>query len=179
MGYTTEFDGQFKLDRPLTDAHREYLVAFADTRRMKRNAEIAAMLPDPKREAVGLPIGPDGAYFVGGSGFVGQNRDQSIQDYNYSPTGQPGLWAQWTPTADGSAIEWDGGEKFYNYVEWLAYLVAHFLQPWGYSLNGEVSWEGEEQGDVGKIVVVDNTITVRRPKKPTAWTEERIEVSRG
>ena len=52
MGYTTDFDGKFDLDKPLTPEHRAYLEAFARTRRMQRNAVITATMPDPIRESV-------------------------------------------------------------------------------------------------------------------------------
>jgi hypothetical protein len=37
MGYTTDFSGEFKLDKPLTDEQAIYVNKFADTRRMKRD----------------------------------------------------------------------------------------------------------------------------------------------
>ena len=55
-------------------------------------------------------------------------------------------------------MEWDGGEKFYNYVEWLEYLIKNFFEPWGYSLNGSVNWQGEEDEDNGTIVVKHNEV---------------------
>jgi hypothetical protein len=36
------------------------------------------------------------------------------------------------PSHYGSAIEWDGGEKFYDYRSWLCYIIEHFLKRWGY-----------------------------------------------
>jgi len=56
---------------------------------------------------------------------------------------------------------WDGGEKFYNYVEWLKYLINHFFEKWGVKLNGEVYWKGEDGEDMGKIVVKDNWVIVK------------------
>jgi hypothetical protein len=130
--------------------------------------------------------GNEGEYFVGGSGDFGQDRDDSIINYNESPGGviksndedfgtywsrhtkqiqdglcQPGLWCQWTTNEEGTHLVWDGGEKFYNYVEWLNYLINHFFEKWGVKLNGEITWEGEESEDMGKIVVVDNVVTVK------------------
>ena len=64
---------------------------------------------------------------------------------------QPGLWCQWVPNEDGSMIEWDEGEKFYAYIEWIAYLLKHFLVPWGYQLDGTIEWSGEEYDDRGAI----------------------------
>ena len=80
MGYTTYFNGQFDVNPPLKEEHRNFLEAFASTRRMKRDAVIAESLSDPVRLASGLPIGADGAYFVGGEGWAGQSKDGSIVD---------------------------------------------------------------------------------------------------
>jgi hypothetical protein len=161
MGYTTEFNGQFNLDHALTAEHHAYLTAFNYSRRMKRNAKQTAELPDPVREAVALPVGKDGAYYVGDSTDYGQSHTSDITDYNHPPSGQSSLWCQWTPSRDGRAIVWDDGEKFYNYVDWIEYVIDHFLAPWGYKVNGEVIWKGEESDDIGMIVVKDNKVTTR------------------
>ena len=167
MGYTTDFSGEFNLNKPLAPAHKAYLELFANTRRMKRDAYTTEDRPDPVRLAAGLPIGLDGGYFVGEGGHAGQgdmNADYGkigIVAYNYPPCGQPGLWCQWAPNDDGSAIAWDGGEKFYNYVEWIEYLIQHFLKPWGYVLNGEVEWIGEDANDRGMIVIEDNVVKTK------------------
>jgi len=159
MGYTTDFEGQFNLDRPLQPEHAAYLQKFATTRRMVRDADVTSQLKDPVREAAGLPIGEHAEFFVGGDGFMGQDRDESIVNHNHPPPSQPGLWCQWVPNEEGTAIEWDGAEKFYDYVEWLRYLVTKFLAPWGYVLNGEVRWRGEDFNDVGTIIVKNNDVT--------------------
>jgi hypothetical protein len=65
MGYTTEFDGKFEITPALKPEHQEYLTKFADTRRMKRDELVTEQREDPVRIAAGLPIGPQGAYFVG------------------------------------------------------------------------------------------------------------------
>ncbi len=159
MGYTTDFIGTFTLDKPLTPEHKTYIEKFSGSRRMQRDEYTTERMDDPYRIAVGLPIGSDSAYFVGGFGWFGDEEDGSIKDYNIPPRGQPGLWCHWVPTKDGMGIEWDGGEKFYRYIDWLKYIIQHFLKPWGYVLNGKVNWEGEDRNDVGTIVVKDNTVT--------------------
>jgi hypothetical protein len=159
MGYTTDFDGVFTLDRQLSEEHHAYLDEFSRTRRMKRMEQLTQNRTDPLREKVGLPVGPDGAYFVGEDGAFGQAQAMDIVDYNSPPEGQPGLWCQWIPTNDGSGIEWDQGEKFYEYVEWLIYIIDHFLKPWGYVLNGSVYWRGEEFYDMGTITVDNNEVS--------------------
>lgn len=162
MGYTTYFTGEFTLDRPLTIEHRTYLKTFSETRRMKRDASKTAEREDKVREAVGLPIGEDAAYFVGATADFGQEHTSDIVNYNRPPTGQPGLWCKWEPNEEGTAILWNEAEKFYDYVEWLAYLIEHFLEPWGYKLNGVVEWSGEEDEDVGRIHVRDNKVAAKQ-----------------
>lgn len=161
MGYTTDFDGEFGITPTLKPKHRKYLEAFSYSRRMERDAEKASKLPDKLRKAVGLPIGTDGGFYVGDDADFGQTRSDDITNYNEPPHGQPGLWCQWQPTESGDGL-YAEGEKFYDYIPWLQYLVDNFLGPWGYKLNGEVSWQGEEAPDVGKIQVKDNQIKVFR-----------------
>lgn len=119
----------------------------------------------------------------------GQDRDDSIIDYN-TPPGQissnvdvdsydydgysinnkriingecqPSLWLQWEITNENT-LEWDGGEKFYSYVEWLKYLIKHFFEPWGVKLNGEIEWSGEDVSDKGLIKVTDNIVKIGKP----------------
>lgn len=158
MGYTTNFEGSISIDPPLKPEHLAYLAKFSDIRHMKRNEETLAKMADPLREAVGLPVGQSGEYFVGASGFAGQDEDGSILNHNGEPSTQPGLWCQWAPNEQGTAFEWDGGEKFYEYTAWMEYLVAHFYTPWGYTLNGEITWEGEDDDDVGAILVKNNKV---------------------
>jgi hypothetical protein len=138
--------------------HAAYLKQFSQTRRMRRDPNRLKQFPDPIREAVGLPLGKEGGYFVGGGGFWGQDHDESVLDYNEPPEGQPGLWCQWIPNELSTAIVWNQGEKFYYYVEWLEYLLKHFLTPWGYVVNGQVYWQGEDDPDRGTIVVKDNKV---------------------
>lgn len=73
----------------------------------------------------------------------------------------PGYYCQWVPNRSGTAIEWDGGEKFYEYEKWIVYLIKHFLARWGYLLNGQVMWQGEEVGDVGFITVQNNSVHIK------------------
>lgn len=160
MGYTTNFRGEFRISPPLTEEHRAYLTAFAGSRRMLRDAALAGERPDPVREAVGLPVGPDGEFFVGDAdNNFGQVHSEDVLEYNRSPVRQPGLWCRWVPNGDGTALVWDGSEKFYDYIPWLEYLVAYLLGPLGYRLNGEVIWFGDGTGDVGRITINDNKVT--------------------
>lgn len=168
MGYTTDFFGVWTVTPPLIPEHVAYLTAFSRTRRMARDPS-QCYLADPLREAVGLSFGADGGFIVCGEGLAGQDKDSSIINYNEPPAGQPGLWCQWEPSPDGKTIGWDGGEKFYNYIEWIEYLIAHFLRPWGYALNGDVEWQGEEPGDRGIIRILGNEIKVGSAEITWTW----------
>jgi hypothetical protein len=162
MGYTTEFTGYFSLDKPLIKHHKEYLTKFSDSRRMQRDSELAAALPDPLRIAVDLPIGEDGCYYVNGTNCIFDNVDKSVLYINTPPNGQPGLWCDWAPNEDGTQILWNGSEKFYHYKEWLQYIIDHFLTRWDYKLNGTVSWQGEDEDDKGIITINDNVVSSTR-----------------
>lgn len=160
MGYTTEFEGEFKISPNVSEYHVKYIKAFNETRRMKRDSKICETLPDPIRLDANLPVGEFGEYFVGGTGFAGQGHDASVLDHNNPSRTQPGLWCGWT--IENNNLVWDGVEKFYYYTEWLEYLIKNFFQPWGYTLNGIMSYQGEEEDDFGNIVVENNVVSVNQ-----------------
>lgn len=148
MGYTTEFTGHVTVSPPLNPAEIAYLDKFADTRRMNRPAGPYATTDDRYSDL----------------GRIG---------YNTSPEGQPGLWCNWEPTRDGTAIKWNGFEKFYDADAWMAYLIDHFLQPGGkaqghpgfedftfdHVVNGEIKAQGEDPDDTWTLHVTSNAVT--------------------
>ena len=163
MGYTTEFAGRVEITPPLNPAEVEYLRAFARTRHMHRGR---------------------GPYVVDRSGQYGMQQDADVLDYNQPFAGQPELWCDWEPTADGGAIEWNGTEKFYAAQEWMQYLIDYFLQPgagaktrmahwerpaefdqftFDHHVSGEIEAQGEHAEDRWTLVVTDN-VTTRRER---------------
>lgn len=188
MGYTTDFSGKLSLTPAATPKQVAYINDFSGSRRMGRDVNklmklyggqygrpLVFNLTDEQKahilalEADGFhvtaerkEINPVEVYGVQGEFFANDNaeRDGSVFDYNREPTTQPGLWCKWCLTKDGCYLEWDGGEKFYNYVEWLEYMIKHFFEPWGIKLNGEITWVGEDSSDRGKIKVIDNKVEV-------------------
>jgi hypothetical protein len=60
-------------------------------------------------------------------------------------------------------LVWDKGEKFYDYVSWLEYLVSHFFAIWGVELSGTVNWKGSNRGDRGSITIEGDRIVVKMP----------------
>lgn len=108
MGYTTDFYGEVSITPPLNPHEIAYLRAFSDSRRMQRRK---------------------GPYYAEPGTNCGQSHDDDVLDYNKPPHDQPGLWCQWEPTDDGTAITWNGAEKFYDSADWMAYLIDTFLRP--------------------------------------------------
>lgn len=179
MGYTTDFEGQLKISRPLSQKKTSYLNLLNSTRRMKRNVNKLMTIykgkhgtPLPASDRPADIYGYEGEYFAKDDGNMGQNGDESVIDHNKAPGqigwggghkyGQPGLWCGWEISEDGKFLQWDGGEKFYDYVDWLKYLIKHFFSPWGHKLNGEIKWFGEERTDIGTIVVKNNVVTTKK-----------------
>jgi len=165
MGYTTDFSGSFQLSRRLTKKERDYLETFSNTRRMARNPQRLMELykgkhgnPHPDDETPEGIYGPKGEYFAKDDGILGQNDDDSVLDHNSSDGSMPGLWCQWVPAGDSDEIEWDNGEKFYNYVEWIKWLIEHFFSQWKIKLNGTVNWYGEDREDTGRIIIKNNVV---------------------
>lgn len=159
MGYSTDFTGSFDLTPALTQAQTVYINKFSNTRRIKRHANHPFVADDPIRLAVGLPVGVDGGFCVAGGGFMGQERDDSIVEYNTTPIGQPDLWCKWI--TDGKTVQWSGMEKFRAYTPWLVYMIEHFFKEWGVVMSGEVDWQGENEEDFGRIYIEDNRVQAR------------------
>jgi hypothetical protein len=157
MGYDTRFEGQFNVTPKLTDKDKKWLLKFSNTRRMKRDP--SKLKEDPKEFGF-EDWGDEGEFYVHGKGFMGQSNDPSVTAHNDPPATQPGLWCHWIPNDDGTAIIFDDDtEKFTGYVEWLQYLLDKFLVPRGYDLDGMMDWQGDDMGDVGRIIVVHNDIS--------------------
>jgi hypothetical protein len=98
--------------------------------------------------------------------LVDEHRSALAALYDEAPSDSPGGYCQWQVTDDGAGIEWDREEKFYDYVKWLEYLTAKRLAPWGYVLNGRVTWQGESRDDRGVITVDANVVKVRKLPAP-------------
>ena len=91
----------------------------------------------------------------------------AIENEKDAGNGSPDGYFQWKPTRNGKGIQWDGGEKFYDYVEWLQWLIDAKLTPWGITLSGQVTYSGESRGDVGILRVVDGKAVKVDASKPS------------
>lgn len=164
MGYTTEFEGRFHINKPLYIEMVEYINKFSSMRHMKRdNEKIKKNYTDWEDYCYRCNLGTDGEYFLTETNILeiilkdGEGTD--ILDFNIPPETQPWLWCQWIiPEDDTAAIEWDGRENFYSYEEWLIYLIDNFLAPNNYIVNGNVKFKGEVADDIGTIHVENNHV---------------------
>lgn len=173
MGYNTEYYGRVEIEPPLNEVERQYLKAFSESRRMQRVGGPYAVEPKDSH----IWNNPNRAY------------PPEVIEYNYPPEGQPGLWCNWEPTEDGTALEWNGQEKFYDGPEWMEYLIEHFLKPdalskfdeqfqavsankfeYNHKLNGILEAQGEEPGDHWFLVVHNNFVEVIETIQPTIET---------
>lgn len=159
MGYQTWFTGGLEFDKPVSEKLKNYINDFSRVRHMKRDNEmIKTIYPDWEEKCFNGNLGEEGEFFIGGAGFMGQDEDKSIILYNTPSKTQPGLWCQWI--IEENELVWDQGEKFYDYVEWLKYLIDKFIAPSGYKLNGEIEFQGEDADDFGTIRVNNNVVEV-------------------
>lgn len=177
MGYDTTFSGSFTFNRPVDKQLRNYVNDFSNTRHMKRdNRKIMAHYPDWQEMCFNGELGGGGEYFIAPYEMFDAfpYGDKSILDINKPPASQPGLYCQWVVENDGAELVWDGGEKFYNYVEWLEYLISHFFAPCGYVLNGTVMFDGEDSFDCGAITVTDNVVKTEYMLLPSQLTDKQL-----
>jgi hypothetical protein len=108
MGYSTDFIGHIGIAPALNDAEIEYLTAFTTSRRCLR---------------------PGGPYDVPGNPLAESSADFPTEVANRVAVGQPDFWCDWSVCWEGCCLAWSGKEKSYSMVEWLRYLIAHFLRP--------------------------------------------------
>jgi hypothetical protein len=74
----------------------------------------------------------------------------------------PGYYCQWVPTQDRTGIEWDEEEKFYDSVEWMKYLIDTLYGD-THTFNGVIEAQGEDPGDIWRLVVTNNVVVKQKP----------------
>ena len=154
MGYTTWFEGELTPNKPFKKEFINYINAFSEKWHEPRDVEIIKRSdPDWAKHCLDGNLGPYGMYYVG-------NFDEGVIDRSLAKSYTcPGYWCNWCINEETGVVEWNGGEKFYQYTDWLIYLIENFFEPAGYILNGEFIWIGEDSEDRGKISVVNNKVS--------------------
>ena len=154
MGYTTWFEGGLTPNKPFKKEFINYINDFSEKRHEPRDVEIIKRSdPDWAKHCLDGNLGPYGMYYVGGF-------DEEIIDRSAAKGYTcPGYWCDWHINEKTEVVEWNGAEKFYEYTDWLIFLIENFFEPAGYILNGEFIWIGEDSEDRGKISVVNNKVS--------------------
>jgi hypothetical protein len=155
MGYSTEFEGSFTVEPPLSAAEVDYLKKYAATRHCEHQPG---------------PYAADGDFGCPGHGSCG--------GAGYS---LPSLWCDWEPNGDGTEIAWNGTEKFHDADVWIKWIIDHLLGPEAsanlgpaegrapelrrftcdHVLNGTVNAQGDDPDDRWQIVIADNVVMRR------------------
>jgi hypothetical protein len=166
MRFHARFAGHLAVRPALNDAEYEYLTAFADSRRHRGRGHPYAVPGHPRDDGPGT----------------------ATDDYNEPAEGQPDLWCPWTPSCEGNclAIQNDG-QKVDAPVEWLKYVVAHFLRPkakaassgladfddftFDHRVSGAVAMFREDTGALTAIRSNGLSVTeqVLAPGEPMSW----------
>lgn len=87
----------------------------------------------------------------------------------------PDSYCQWRLTKNCQGIEWDRGEKFYEYIEWLQWIIDQCLKPEGIELSGSVKFDGEDSDDFGYLKIVDGKVIVEKANVVNESLEELID----
>jgi hypothetical protein len=140
MGYTTDFEGFITSVKPLPKKIEELFNGICSTRRIARDIK---------------NYGIEGEFYI-------RNDKLGVIDKNKPPRTQPGLWCHWIYDPSNYRIRWNDSEKFYNYVEWLEYLLNIINIFTECQFSGVILWCGEDKGDCGAIIVKDNQIEIKK-----------------
>jgi Bacterial RNA polymerase, alpha chain C terminal domain len=155
MGYNTAQDGHLVISPPLDPAQTAWVRAFAQSRRVCRHEERIAAAPDPLREAVGLAVGVDGAFYTGA---LQDESDETVADWNNPADPVPSLYSAWTVSEDGARLT--GRDQAAYPTVWLEVFVE-ILVGWGRSLSGQVWLQGDDPSDVSRVEVEGDEVIVR------------------
>lgn len=176
MGYTTKFKGAIDIKPAIEKKHAAFVNGLMNSRRMKRDV---SKLP-PVDESIN-PLATHGEegefYFDPTSKSSGQFHEKGVADFNAPPSTQPSLWLQWEITEDGK-LQWNGAEKFYGYRAWLTYLIDKVFAPLHYTLDGRISYKGEDREDRGYLTVENNKVTKTCEPVIKMKKEEKIETKK-
>ncbi|KAL9654143.1 hypothetical protein ABK040_016489 [Willaertia magna] len=178
MGYTTEFEGKFNLNKNLATNLKalQQIQILSLTRRIQYNLEeilkkekktieeiiqlygVEAEFYNPNLSTIleKYPNPLDWSYRLFTDISFSDHNDLLCSNYDSPPLCQPSLWCQWCYNKEENVLEWDGIEKFY--VDWIVYIINVVLKPEDFIVNGKVNYIGEDTNDFGVIIVKDNVV---------------------
>ena len=162
MGYSTDFNGEIKISPKLKTIDKEFLDKFFQIRHMKRDM---SKLKGISKNAI-KEFGKDGCFYLKDyyDDIKEMPDDKTIININDCGD-MPSLYCDLEIVEENgeSFVQWNGSEKTYGVnVEngWFTWLIDNFFKPCGYVLNGEMTWQGEEDDDTGTIKIENNIVSL-------------------
>ena len=157
-----EITGTLKITPEPNESIKNLLQGLNRTRRMARDIGKLAELNNISPVMAERLYGKEGELYYEDFPNSDQTRDPSIIDYNRPPGNQPSLWNNWILDPETSTLSWEPHDKFYNYREWLTYIIDDILAPDGYKVNGYIKWVGDEHPLDRGYTCVNNNIIIDR-----------------
>ena len=154
------FQGAFQLSPALSAAQITYVQAFLSVQHGFWPLQYVQQQPDALREAVGLPLGEDAAFFVGHSSNGLKGRNPFIDKHNMSPAGPGGQphcgSCPWQLSDDGTQILPDKKILAAMPLKWLGWLVTKLFSHWNIDIRGVASYDDPCTSQEGKVVAENN-----------------------
>ena len=81
------------------------------------------------------------------------DRFNKLQTKRHDLNSYPSRYNQWYIKRQygNQYLAWNGGEKFRHYFAWLDLVCKQYLEMWGVTLSGYVTYVGEDKSDYGVI----------------------------
>jgi len=150
------FQGAFSLTPALSKAQASYLQAFLAVQHGFWPIEYVQQQSDSLREAVGLPLGEDAAFYVGHFSNGLKGRHPFIDKHTTTcpgPGDQPHCGnCPWELSTDNSQLVPDKKKLATMPLKWLGWLVSHLLTPWKINVTGVASYDDPCTSQEGRIV---------------------------
>lgn len=163
MGYSTSFYGTIDISPALSEDMFKYIRKFSNVRHVKRDVATIPSLNDGEGLSFcfnGNP-GTDGCYYVGEDRTV----DSPTSDAD-EPLDGLSHWCDFSVSTTGDALVWTKCSDTKNGLEWITFLIEHFLKPLGHVCNGKMECQGDEFDDQWELCVENNKVT-RKEVVPT------------
>ena len=150
------FQGAFNLTPALSAAQAAYLDAFLAVQHGFWPPEYIRQQPDLLRDAVGLPLGEDAAFYVGHCSNGLKGRHPFIDKHRTTSPGpgdQPHCGrCPWQLSSDQRQLLPSKKKLTTMPLKWLAWLVTYILAPWKINLTGLASYDDPCTSQEGRIV---------------------------
>lgn len=193
MGYTTDFIGCIDIYPPMNESEQAYLTAFAESSRGDEGQSTYDVPGNPAAEQF-EPTTRTTRDRRGATRAAWQIRPESaMARIRYAQQDRPpSRWCGWVPAWSGACLTFDGKEKFYQPMEWLHFLIQHFLCAdakaasaglgyfenftFDHVLDGVIAGSRRDTGELFLIDVRDNVLTrtVLRQGDPQPWELEAL-----